>query len=413
MSDRYPVIIIPGIGQSKVEQLDSSGNRIRIAWPMDVDLKDYLGELAGPFMKLVFFKKHKELADKLSSLVPRLLDPIAVNPDGTMKNRLRAVEFPSLAKCSEDEKRYVYKMVPLQKLSAAIGEENLYFFSYNSFDLPYNTAEKLDAFVDNVLKETGSEKVNFIAVSLGGAMLNAYLDAYGDKGLIHRIVNVVSATQGTRLVSDILNDRIDTSRIMETISLFADDNFAETADKYFSKLSDEALRDISAGCMSSFRSTLAANSGSVWATVPPEEYESTANKLIKNAELRAQTDRYHAAQSDLASLYRRQTEGFGVKVFNLLGYGLELLPFAASHDVSSDGIVTARSASLGADVRPLPDGTPDVSTGLFPRSTWYFRGVDHEGMARSEKALDIICRAMSDESFIDIDSDPDLPQMNG
>ena len=128
---RYtPCIILPGIGQSKVVSVDKDGNKIKMAWPLDVDGEEILGTLKASLMKMMLFRKDAGFSDKVKSIVKDILQPIAVNNDGTMKNGVRVVKYnQSVAECNEKQKNYIYKMVPMQRLSAIIGEENLYFFA--------------------------------------------------------------------------------------------------------------------------------------------------------------------------------------------------------------------------------------------------------------------------------------------
>ena len=50
-----PCIILPGIGQSKVEMLDGNGNKVKMAWPLDFDTDQLLPALKGPMMKMMIF----------------------------------------------------------------------------------------------------------------------------------------------------------------------------------------------------------------------------------------------------------------------------------------------------------------------------------------------------------------------
>ena len=43
----YPVVIVPGIGQSKVVVADEKGERLRGAWPLEID-PDAVSALKGP-----------------------------------------------------------------------------------------------------------------------------------------------------------------------------------------------------------------------------------------------------------------------------------------------------------------------------------------------------------------------------
>ena len=52
-----PCIVLPGIGQSKVELLDKKGEKIKMAWPLDVNGDELMGKLKGPLMKMMLFRK--------------------------------------------------------------------------------------------------------------------------------------------------------------------------------------------------------------------------------------------------------------------------------------------------------------------------------------------------------------------
>ena len=48
-----PCIVLPGIGQSKVELLDKKGEKVKMAWPLDVNGDALLGSLKGSLMKMM------------------------------------------------------------------------------------------------------------------------------------------------------------------------------------------------------------------------------------------------------------------------------------------------------------------------------------------------------------------------
>ena len=49
----YPTVIVPGIGQSKVELLDNEGKRIKLAWPLDIDSKRLLKRILPSALKMI------------------------------------------------------------------------------------------------------------------------------------------------------------------------------------------------------------------------------------------------------------------------------------------------------------------------------------------------------------------------
>lgn len=430
-----PVIIIPGIGQSKVEQFDSNGNKVGVAWPLDLDAEKLLGGLKGPFLKMVMFKKDKDFLEKMSAVIAEATDPIAVKPDGSMKHDLRPVRYPSLADCDADQKRYIYKMVPMQELGERIGEENLYFFSYNSFGRPYDTAKELDEFITGVLNERGAQKVSLVSVSLGGAILTAYLDEYGSKGVISRVVNMVAAMRGTHLVADLLDGNIQIDKATTVLDVVAGPGKAAQLEQITKILPQEIFNNIAVKAVDCLRDDVAGNSAAIWATVPPDRYETVSAKLLSDeahAALRETTNRYFAAQKRVADLYQEQKDRFGVKFYFILGCGLHFIPIAASQNMSSDTVINVSSASLGALAAPLdgelpaadsvryctdeahehisPDGMIDASYGFAPDSTWFIKGQSHDAIADNKQALLIAAKALSEESFTSVFDDPALPQ---
>lgn len=423
-----PCIVLPGIGQSKVELLDKKNEKIGMAWPLDIDGEALLGKLKAPLMKMMLFRRDAGFSDKVASLIREAADPVAVNPDGTMKNNVRVVTYPRLSDCTEDEKRYIYKMVPMQKLTERIGEENLYFFAFNSFGEPYKTARALDAFIQQVKAETGSDRVNLIPVSLGGALSTAYFDAYGSKNDVKRVLYFVAALQGTHLIADVMEKKLSAEDPLSLLEMFAARDTVEKLKGFTAMLPEGVLETTLDKLVDALLETTICNCGMLWATVPPERYEALAIEKLsdtKHAALRAMTDKYWNAQKNLRSMIAER-QANGTEFFAITGYNRSLLPFIQSTKVSSDGIIHTSSCTLGAETKPLgeffteqeaaenlyisPDRTVDASKGYLPDTTWYFKDQFHDATAYNDTALEIAARVMSDDDFKDIFSDASLPQ---
>ncbi len=424
-----PCIVLPGIGQSKVELLDGKGEKVKMAWPLDVNGDALLGSLKGSLMKMMLFRRDAGFSDKVAGVVKEAADPIAVNPDGTMKNNVRVVTYPySLAKCSEDEKRYIYKMVPMQKLTEAIGEENLYFFAFNSFGEPYKTARALDAFIQQVKAETGSDRVNLIPVSLGGALSTAYFDAYGSKNDVKRVLYFVAALEGTHLIADVMEKKINADDPLGLLEMFSDKATVDSLRSLTAMMPEGVLDATMDKLIDTLLDNTICNCGMLWATVPPDRYEALAISRLsdtKHAALRAMTDKYWNAQKNLRAIIAERQKN-GTEFFAIVGYNLPLQSFVPSVKLSSDGLINTSSASLGAETKPLgeffteqeaaenlyisPDRTVDASKGFLPDTTWYFKDQFHDATAYNDTALEIAKRVLSDDSFKDIFSDASLPQ---
>lgn len=431
-----PCVILPGIGQSKVELIGKKGEKIKMAWPIDVDGEALMNELKGPLMKMMLFRKDAGFSDKVASILKDIASPISSSPDGKMKNSLRVVSYPySLAECSADEKRYIYKMVPLQKLSDIIGEENLYFFAYNSFSDTYETAKELSVFIDMVKEKTGSEKVNLVPVSLGGALSIAYFELFSHKRDIKRVMYFVAALGGSRLIADIMAKEVKTENGLALVEMLGSKKTAESLGGLLKMMPDGVFEKTVDKALDTLISEVLANSLSMWGIIPPECYRDLSERYLSDKahkELRERADRFCKAREEFP-LKVRELEKEGVEFFAVAGYGLELLPLVKSSSMSSDGIIHIASTTLGAISAPVgekltsfpeegrvcadpthshlsPDENVDASYGLWPEKTWYFASQGHDAIAYNDQALTIAARVLSDDSFTDIYSDPALPQ---
>lgn len=431
-----PCVILPGIGQSKVELVDKKGEKIKMAWPIDIEGDEILGKLKGALMKMMLFRRDAGFSDKVASILEEITDPITSLPDGKMKNTLRVVSYPqSLKDCTADEKRYIYKMVPLQKLSEIIGEENLFFFAYNSFGDTYEIAKELSDYIDMVKEKTGSDKVNLVPVSLGGALSIAYFQLFAHKKEVKRVMYFVAALEGSELIADVMAKDVMTENGLAMVEMLSDAKTAESVGGFLKMMPEGVFEATVNKALDAIIKTVLSNSLSMWGIIPPHRYPSLSAQYI--------SDKAHASLKEKADLfyeYRlhfkehvRELEAQGIEFFAVCGYGLQLLALAKSNKLSSDGIIHISSTSLGALSAPLgeklsqfpengrsctdsehshlsPDGTIDASYGQWPERTWYFAQQRHDDTAYNDTALTVAARVLSDDEFTDIYSDPELPQ---
>ena len=427
MSEKFtPCVIIPGIGQSMVELVDENGKKIKMAWQLDVDTDMIVKELKAPLLKSIALRNDVGLTKKMKSVIADVVDPIATNIDGTMKNRVRVVDYPqSLAECTEKERNYIYRMVPMQRLSKIIGEENMYFFAYNSFGEPYETAKDLNNFIQKIKAERNCDKVNIVPVSMGGAVSIAYFDAYGKQNDINRVMYFVAALQGTPVISDLMSLNIKADKALSLVEFLFPRKAAEMLRKVLSLLPKKVGDKLMYSAIEGILEPAILRCPSLWSTIPPETYEKLSKKHLsdkKYSVLKEKTDRFYKAQKNFPE-YISTLQEQGTEFFAVVGYNLQLLPIVATDTVSSDGMINTASASMGATVAPLgrklnkekndcisPDGTVDASTSLFKDRVWFFKDQQHDNTAYNDTALNVAAKVLSDDSFISVYSDPELPR---
>ncbi len=434
----YPTILLPGIGQSRVDLVDENGTKLRSGWPLDLDQKALIKPVALPALLMLLTRMDLGLTRAVAKGIRAALDPLTCLPDGTRKHRVRVVSYPySLAQCSEEEKKYIFRMVPVQGLADTIGWDHLYFYAYDIFGEIDATVRDLDAFIQQVKAETGHDKVNLMPVSMGGTLCTAYFADYGAKGDVHRVVGAVPAYLGSHVVADLLNGNIDADDYESLFVYLLGNKDGKAINKYVRYVPRRIVKKLIHTLLKSALDTVLRNSTTMWGLVPAYAYEGLRDRLLcdpAQAGIRQKLDHYYeTVRKDLPAFVRRE-QARGVSFFSLCGYHYPLFRAIRTQDMSSDGIVPVLSASMGAHCAPLgqtlpegyrqqnsccqnpqhnhisPDRLIDASCGAMPDSTWFYKNMEHEQAADNKELLHLCCLLLQDDSIKDVFSDPAHPQ---
>ena len=388
-----PVIIIPGIGQSKVILADNDGNKIKNAWPVEIDTKAVVEELKGSLMKMMLFRKDAGFSDKIAAIAHDACEPLSLNSDGSKKNNAIPVSYSrSVAECNENDKKFIYKMIPMEALGEKIGEDRLFYFAYDPFGDAYDIAQKLDAFVSSVREQTGSEKVNFICVSLGGVVLRAYLDLSGRKNQIGKVVNVVSALDGSSLIADIFEDRLLLDNPASLLTSLG--GKAASMASMVSMLPEEVIRNTIDKTLRELKDNLILRCTMMWGSIPVKRFDAIfARYQNMNSTLKEKVVRLYEFSKNFAAEAGKLAAD-GMEFYQICGCGNTIFPVCQSADVPADGMVDVSSASFGATV--TADAKPDASTCAFPGSTWFFNKMSHEDAAYNDVLLSLVKDILTD-----------------
>lgn len=382
-----PVIVIPGIGQSKLILADEQGNKIKNAWPVEIDSKAIVDELKGSLMKMMLFRKDAGFSDKIAGIAQEACEPLAVNADGTKKHNIVTVSYnKSVAQCSEDEKKFIYKMIPMEALRDSVGEDKLFYFSYDPFGDAFDIASKLDEFVSFVKSETACEKVNFICVSLGGVVLRAYLDLFSAKNDIEKVVNVVSALDGSSLIADIFDNKLlldDPASLLDSIG-----GKAASMSSVIGMLPAEVINNTIEKCLSVLKKSLILNCTMMWGSVPADRFSAIADSFSDmDSTLRAKITRLYDFTVKFPAK-AKELAANGMKFYQICGYGNGIVPVCQSKDISSDGMIDVSSASVS--FHKVSVGTePVAANSAFPERTWFFNKMSHNDAAYNDVVLSL------------------------
>lgn len=449
-----PTIIIPGIGQSDVYLLDENGNRVKNAdgddtksFPIIIDTDYLIKTLALPLVKMLVTQKDNGFTDLAAKAVGTALSKSAIDLTGHPVSNFELERYPhSVAASSEADRAKIYNTIPLQEYTKVAGEDHLYFFAFNSYGNNLDSAQELYDFIQQVKRETGHATVNIVPISLGSTIANTLLEVYPQvKNDLNKIIFIVPALDGSRLVGDLYNGNLctdDESLYKNLLPSLMDGN-------YTSYLINIALRiipkqiilDLLTKIVDRLREDVLLNCTMIFGLVPSEDYDALAAKYLSDpahAEIRRQMDIYHRAQVNSKANILSFIQS-GVKVYDIVDYNFRLYSFVPSYKTcNGDGLIHLYSESLGATSgyidTPLPDGyvqkdtncsnpgshdhiSPDgiidASTGLLPETTFYFYNQDHEGTGRNDVIMRLATELILYNNLVDVHSMPDrYPQFN-
>ncbi len=475
----YPLVVVPGISHSITyvvdEDYDSSaaddssrppikkdafGNDLQsgtIIFDVPEILKSVARYLIAPLIKSLAAQRDCGIVDAIGKVADTAFSAQKTLPDGSFaNNEIGLLEFNgSFAEFATPEDAetqsymqyqcsYLYRILPLRSVSDIIGEENLFFFTFSLFGDPMSSAQRLDEYIDAVLRKTGAKKVNLLPISLGGTVFTAFCDRFTDTEKVNSIVNVVPVLNGTQSVTDMFNRDFDVSA-----EFWYNEGFPMMISEFteYGELIGHAvnllLRLLPAGVNAAMLTriydvllnNLFVNTPQIWAMVTREAYPELAEKYLgdgEHAAVKAKTDAFYQAQLDLEDNIKTMTAN-GIKINIISGYGLhtgdaryKFFRVTANADkVNGDGVINVESTTLGATAalpgeklteggRLSPNGEVDASTGVLPDNTWYFYNMHHEDTANNAPVINLSVALMYSHDVENVNSDPEkYPQFNG
>lgn len=458
--EKSPVVILPGINHSPTYLYDDN----------DELYKDADGKTVGGTLLILELSK---LWGTLPSLVASLLATIVLqhnigleqaaykaacaafwvqecddNGDHVQNLQTQRWNYP-ISEMTEDDKAWLYRMIPLQNVEAVYGGDHIYLYTFNLVGDPMKSADELDEYIDMVKKQTGHDKVTLLPVSLGGTILTAYLDAYGHED-IDQIINVVACLNGTDIVADMMDRKWnleDEYFYHEFIPPILGDDAAlgYLINCILHILPRSGVDAILTGAISGILDTIMINCPQIWAMVPSYRYDALAARYLSDpakANLKARTDRFQQARLNLEdNILAAVADGVEVNTIAAanLDFGEQDYTFfgivASASDYNSDGIINLGSTTMGAtgaagdqtlaDVDYVkntrcsvpahnhvsPDNMVDVSTAVLPENTWIFLEQHHE-VGNNDVVLNLV-KAILMNDVENVNDNPEkYPQFN-
>lgn len=317
--------------------------------------------------------------------------------------------------------RRVYTDIPCQELAKVYGAENMYCFNYSTFSDLYTNAQKLHTMIGEVLEDqknkTGAKQVILIPMSMGATVVSSYLDKYyTDEGsvgenLVSKVISIVGAWDG----SDGMADLLECNGGKDWNEKFYDTFLKDTIDndalfKCLSLIDRDAVNKLLVRLVDGLLDNLLLNTSAFMALIPKNRFaglkgklfsEDRMSKVPRAACVKAEAERYHAAQCNLQNRMNILHNNCGIGFYFIAGYNMpfggiksdfEFLGLLGSaKNTNSDTVIQISSTAPGTEFVPCgqkmqaeqnsrlsPEGSINAATAWFADSCWYFEGQEHE-----------------------------------
>lgn len=300
-----------------------------------------------------------------------------------------------------------------------LGAENVYVFTFDWRKTPDVYARELDELIEIAKKETGKDKVNIAATSMGSVALTAYFHYIGyDK--IDSAVILSGVHNGSDAAGKLFTGKLEVEK--ETIVNFFD-SLADSQGTFLKILLKIAgslgfygfLENIASDVLIDHRDELYdgflrdtfATAPGTWALCPDEYFDEGLEYVFDGVEteyavviekIKSLRDFNFSTEKILNRAYEE-----GIKLSYVSNYGLGLVPIYEGADAQGDLIVStyitsnyAKVAPYGkqlsdediADVAPefiSPDKSVDASVCLYPEYTWFIKDAIHVGCSQGSE----------------------------
>ncbi len=450
-----PVIIVHGMSQNNTYLVDENGKWVPdetgyvTGWPLEIDVMPLVKRALPNMLASIITRHDIGLTQAMYEGTYNALSLIEKDNNGKYVQNIEVpcYEMP-MSELPEDVRAEYYSFLPIQELSEIVGEDDVYYFGYDSLgDVMYET-KKLHHYIHEVvLPKSPNGQVKLCHISLGGTIAVNYLEMYPeDYELIRKMVFVIPAIDGSNIIGDLLTGNLsvfyDDGTLYEDllVTLMGETPLAYLLNMVLRILPDDVLKSALSGLANGLVDVAALRTTMIWALCPDAYYDQAKKMWLEGKpELSGILEDVeyfmHARSKFEENLFKLRDTG--CEIFNLACYDVNLFPLCKDYKTTNaDRVIHAASPAMGATFANLgetlgegykavgtycsnpdhnhlsPDGVVDATTGLLPCTTWYFKAQAHEQLPQNDVALKLAIRVMADDNMKDVYSNPAYPQFN-
>ncbi len=311
-----------------------------------------------------------------------------------------------------------------------------YSFVYDWRLSPYDNVDRLHTYIQKVMNTTKSDKICIAAKCMGGSLLNAYIEKYGNLGHIKRVFYSDVLSNGCAFISDTFSGKVAfNDKTLQTflkqleycgeneqgVGYVLSDTLSEIIGRTMDLLTQTGVTNELIGGIESLYDRLyqelipalvlasgVATYPNYWASVYEEDFDTALNLVFgeqgsesreENAGLIAKIQYYREhISADLPAFYEK-IKSYDIEVGVLARYGYLSAPYTQHYGELSDSLVGVQDASFGATTSTAfstlsnsyiqsridagfesyisPDKMVDTSTCAFPETTWIMKNAHH------------------------------------
>ncbi len=407
----YPIVYLEGYGGALyVEDGNTSSEQI---YPTGADIGGTIKEAIIPCLKELangfITDNYDKYADALYNAAAPIWTDIVLNKDGT-------------ANGNTGDSFVNGRLIPKTYSSELSG----YRFSYDWRLSPYDIADELKTYIDNVMSATQTTKVNLVGRCLGGNMITAYLAKYTNHAKAHvdSVMLYVTSSNGIKLLdafftgelvldennverfadylfnNKVIISDLDLKSLVDTLVPFLNEIRVlglgmDALQLIVDKVKDNLIPRLGLASYLGFPSFWAMMSADKY--LQAKEYIFSDGREVEYAGMIEKLDNYYYNVQLKMDETFDILEKAGVNIGVIAKYNVPSLPLYADADEQADFFTGVTNASLGATAAPLdkelsdsyinslavkkyvsPDKKIDASTCRFPDTTWFVKNIVHD-----------------------------------
>ena len=407
----YPFVLIRGMDFGGLQIAPGTENATPVVSSPDVGRT--VKNVASALFKGLLYRNWDVFADEVLKIVDDIMGKMALTTEGDPQYDTGVPQYPkSLANYPElvDSLGYGVEEGFLRRAVETYGADKVYYYNYDWRIDPYIHAQRLNELIETAKRDNNAQKVNLACCSMGGILTVSYLYKYGAASL-HRVLFVSSTFCGTYVTGDLLNGRVKVygdllyefivtrMGVSKTTAFFLKIANRLGLFKAVAKLANDVLiPKIKDHVFDAYMRDMFGTMPIVWALTQPEDLDGALDYLFHGKEDKYQTVIGLANQYREMNLQRndmlKQMQKNGLEIIVAASYELPVVPVYESGNMQGDTVLESPLMLGGAtmsllhetlpdDYTPLdkryfsPDREVDLSTAVFPETTWALKGVPH------------------------------------